>query len=406
MTERTAHRADQVGATDRDGRDDRHDRHDRRSKDGQRSQDGQAGVAVLGAVLATVPGLALLVVGLAPARDGGSVRVPWLVAGALLLVLSWVLLTWRRGRARSAADERRVDEQWIDGRAAGGSRDGSGSTTADGSEAQRPEGAGDQSLPHPRLSARLAGRGSPEFVPPPLGGPGLSPDVDTRVLPAVDPRGSGGPASSSGGGRAGSPGWDAPPFDPTQRPAGEPIVLRADPVPASTPAPATTLVPGPAAAPSTTADAARPDEALAPPAWPAPVASGAVVFPSLAPVTRAAPAPTVPAGPAVVELSDGRVVELEGLVLVGRNPPALPGGNVLRVDDPARSVSKTHLLLSADEDGLWVVDRGSTNGTLVTLPDGQQIVCLPDRRVRLSAGSVVRFGASGFRVRRTGEPSA
>ncbi len=62
------------------------------------------------------------------------------------------------------------------------------------------------------------------------------------------------------------------------------------------------------------------------------------------------------------------------------------------VADPGRSVSKTHLMLGLDEHGPWVVDRGSTNGTLVTLADGQRIVCLPDRRVRLSDGSLVAFG--------------
>jgi pSer/pThr/pTyr-binding forkhead associated (FHA) protein len=55
-------------------------------------------------------------------------------------------------------------------------------------------------------------------------------------------------------------------------------------------------------------------------------------------------------------------------------------------------VSKTHLMLGVDEQGPWVVDRGSTNGTLVTLADGQRIVCMPDRRVRLTDGSLVAFG--------------
>jgi predicted component of type VI protein secretion system len=77
---------------------------------------------------------------------------------------------------------------------------------------------------------------------------------------------------------------------------------------------------------------------------------------------------------------------------VGRNPDPVAGARVVNVSDPGRSVSKTHLMLGRDAEGPWVVDRGSTNGTLVTLPDGQRIVCLPDRRVRLAEGSVIQFG--------------
>ncbi|WP_454049223.1 FHA domain-containing protein [Cellulomonas sp. Marseille-Q8402] len=86
------------------------------------------------------------------------------------------------------------------------------------------------------------------------------------------------------------------------------------------------------------------------------------------------------------------MVPLELPLLVGRNPDPQPGVLSVPVADPGRSVSKTHLMLGLDEHGPWVVDRGSTNGTLVTLADGQRIVCLPDRRVRLSDGSLVAFG--------------
>ncbi|MEK8225709.1 FHA domain-containing protein [Oerskovia sp. M15] len=41
---------------------------------------------------------------------------------------------------------------------------------------------------------------------------------------------------------------------------------------------------------------------------------------------------------------------------------------MVRVDDPTRSVSKTHAELGFDAGGLWVQDRGSTNGTVLTRP--------------------------------------
>ncbi|MCC2320055.1 RDD family protein [Cellulomonas xiejunii] len=100
-----------------------------------------------------------------------------------------------------------------------------------------------------------------------------------------------------------------------------------------------------------------------------------------------------------VAFDDGRVLTVERLALVGRNPSQGPGVQVVRVVDPARSVSKTHLQLAVDAaGGAWVVDRGSTNGTLVTLPDGAQVVCPVDHPVRLREGAVVMFGDSSLRV--------
>lgn len=124
-------------------------------------------------------------------------------------------------------------------------------------------------------------------------------------------------------------------------------------------------------------------------------------------MTRPAPpradvAPEPRAGTAAglrVTLDDGRVLTVTRLALVGRNPSPGPDLQVVRVVDPARSVSKTHLQLAVDPTGgAWVVDRGSTNGTLVTLPDGAQVVCPVDHPVRLREGAVVVFGDRSLRV--------
>jgi len=112
------------------------------------------------------------------------------------------------------------------------------------------------------------------------------------------------------------------------------------------------------------------------------------------------PEPRVPSSQGLrVALDDGRVLTVERLALVGRNPSPGPGVQTVRVVDPARSVSKTHLQLAVDPTGgAWVVDRGSTNGTVVTLPDGGQVVCRVDHRVRLRDGAVVVFGDRSLRV--------
>ncbi|MGV8977404.1 MAG: RDD family protein [Cellulomonas sp.] len=124
----------------------------------------------------------------------------------------------------------------------------------------------------------------------------------------------------------------------------------------------------------------------------------------LRPDERAAPGvdPTT----ADVELSDGQVVTVKRSLLVGRNPGDDDDSQVVRVDDPGRSVSKTHLQIGLDAAGVWVADRGSTNGTIVTLADGAQIVCGPGQRVRLPAGSTVSFGDCGLRVVRAPQVGA
>nr|WP_279589664.1 RDD family protein [Cellulomonas uda] len=102
---------------------------------------------------------------------------------------------------------------------------------------------------------------------------------------------------------------------------------------------------------------------------------------------------------AVVEISDGQRVEVRRTALVGRNPAAAADGvQLVRVVDPGRSVSKTHLQIAVEESGVWVADRGSTNGTVVTLPDGAQVICPVDQPVRLRLGSVVMFGDCAMRL--------
>ncbi|ROS31028.1 RDD family protein [Cellulomonas sp. PhB150] len=105
-----------------------------------------------------------------------------------------------------------------------------------------------------------------------------------------------------------------------------------------------------------------------------------------------------PATTAELALSDGRRVVVEGVALVGRNPAAAIDVQIVRVIDPGRSVSKTHLQVAVTPTGVWVADRGSTNGTVVTLPDGAQVVCPVDQPIRLRPGATVAFGDYSFVV--------
>ena len=105
-----------------------------------------------------------------------------------------------------------------------------------------------------------------------------------------------------------------------------------------------------------------------------------------------------------VRLDDGRVIDIDGLVLIGRAPTARPdeaASQLISAGADSRMVSKTHLALGTDHRGLYVSDRGSTNGTAVSGEGGQLEPCAPGDRVRLREGQSVSFGDRYFEVRRT-----
>lgn len=288
---------------------------------------------------------------------------------------------------------------------------------------------------------------APGLVLPPLRSPGLGPDLDTRQMPVVPaplPAPAPGPASApapvaevapapapaawaapspaypeipqapapdAGEGAAWrdalgglpAPGGDAARAGRHAVPAEPPVHPDAPAGPVAAPAPWPSAAPAPAPSAPPGAPAAAPAPAPFPPApaaapFPAAPLAAPPLPPEPFPARTASPAPGADAG-WVVRLPDGTLTALDLPLLVGRNPDPQPGSRSVPVDDPSRSVSKTHLMLGVDEHGPWVVDRGSTNGTLVTLADGQRIVCLPDRRVRLADGSLVAFGDLALSVR-------
>jgi hypothetical protein len=73
--------------------------------------------------------------------------------------------------------------------------------------------------------------------------------------------------------------------------------------------------------------------------------------------------------------STGRTVPVAGTILVGRSPkpPANPSGTVelVEVPSPRHDVSRTHLEVRVEGWQVLVVDRGSTNGTVITIPGRQ-----------------------------------
>lgn len=198
------------------------------------------------------------------------------------------------------------------------------------------------------------------------------------------------------------------------------------PVPSAGPTPSP--LPGPSAAPL---PAPAPSAPAAPSVPAGPSAPAAPSLPSYAgpsvpgvdgPVVPAAPQPVTPAPPAAGEpvgaapaweqpeaasgsgqrpeprlmVDTGQVVELttERTVL-GRAPEAhgeWAHAVAVPVQDPGRSVSKTHLGVVSTAQGLWIQDFGSTNGTTILLPDGTEMAVEGPEASLLPEGACIRMG--------------
>ena len=102
-----------------------------------------------------------------------------------------------------------------------------------------------------------------------------------------------------------------------------------------------------------------------------------------------------------IRFDDGASAVITGTALLGRNPSPKPqetADQLLDFADMGRSVSKTHLHLQADPNGIWVTDRNSTNGSAVVTPQGLREELEPARPVLAPAGSTVFFGDRSFTV--------
>ena len=103
----------------------------------------------------------------------------------------------------------------------------------------------------------------------------------------------------------------------------------------------------------------------------------------------------------VLQFSTGETYTVYGNGLVGRNPQPEPGeffDQLVRVLDPSRSVSKTHLEFGQEAGAFWIKDRFSGNGTIVREPDADPIRCQPEKRVRVVRGTRVDIGEQFFIV--------
>jgi uncharacterized RDD family membrane protein YckC len=104
-------------------------------------------------------------------------------------------------------------------------------------------------------------------------------------------------------------------------------------------------------------------------------------------------------------LDDGRRIALEGLVLLGRNPQPKAGeedAQLIKIADETRTVSKSHLAVGVDANGVYVVDRGSTNGSTVSTTNGMSSRCRAGEVVRVGDGAIVSIGDHWLEITRGG----
>ncbi len=198
----------------------------------------------------------------------------------------------------------------------------------------------------------------------------------------------------------------APPASIPPAPTPPAPVQPAPPAPVQ-PAPAHTAHAHPAPAQPAHRAPAHPAPVPPPPAHRASAAAGSAGWGasspshSAPPAAQPAPSPAAawqPPAPATrwrATFDDGQSFVVEGLVLVGRRPEPRPGEQVhhlVPLRSPEMSVSKTHAQFGPAADGvIVVVDRGSTNGTvLIRQGAGRQLTA--GKATTLRDGDKVMFG--------------
>jgi hypothetical protein len=103
----------------------------------------------------------------------------------------------------------------------------------------------------------------------------------------------------------------------------------------------------------------------------------------------------------VLRFSNGDVIDVdEGGLLIGREPTRRSSDiDTLRLHplaDPA--VSKSHVVIGGTNDGLWIEDRDSTNGTSVIDATGALIEAPAATRVALALPVQILLGDTTIRA--------
>jgi hypothetical protein len=139
--------------------------------------------------------------------------------------------------------------------------------------------------------------------------------------------------------------------------------------------------------------------ALTPGEMDATALQGAADLTAPAPRLTPAPLPAPRQAEAVLVFDTGQsvLVAIPGTALLGRSPSAAGSGlQLVRIDDPDKTVSKNHLRLELDAEGVAVTDLGSTNGSAVVAGPSEEVALAPQETRSLPHGTTIRLGDRTF----------
>ena len=92
-------------------------------------------------------------------------------------------------------------------------------------------------------------------------------------------------------------------------------------------------------------------------------------------------------------------VSIPGTGVIGRNPREFTAGDqLIAVQDPAKSVSKSHLLFEISGMSMQVLDHGSTNGSEIFDDEGESIPVVANQWTAVPPGSRIRVGQRVFTI--------
>ena len=101
-------------------------------------------------------------------------------------------------------------------------------------------------------------------------------------------------------------------------------------------------------------------------------------------------------------LADGRRISIKTSIVLGRRPAAraeFPGAELETIDDPAKSVSKSHAVIVPWNDRIYVLDLGSMNGTTVAA-DGRRRTVPTTEYLEVPEDAVIEVGSYFLSVER------
>lgn len=103
----------------------------------------------------------------------------------------------------------------------------------------------------------------------------------------------------------------------------------------------------------------------------------------------------------LLRFDDGLVVAVDRPMLLGRKPAETGAAEdhlLVTLPDPEKSLSRTHLEVRVDDWHVWVVDLGSTNGTVVANPGAAPEALRMGEQCLIGIGATVTLGdVVGFR---------